>query len=100
MGYYTRYDLEIVETDNHEVDHKENLLNLERYKYLFDDEIKWYDHEESLISYSKQYPTTIFKLIGEGEENGDLWHKYFVNGGMQVCKGIISYPVMDISKFD
>lgn len=44
---------------------------------------------------SKLFPTALFKLHGEGEENGDIWDKYFKDGKMQEC-----YVKMMIEDYD
>lgn len=43
---------------------------------------RWYEHEESLKSFSTAAPKTLFKLHGDGENSGDIWDKYFVGGEM------------------
>ena len=56
--------------------------------------VKWYEHEEDMRKYSEKYPNIIFQLIGVGEGSGmdiDVWHKYFLNGKMQICKGEIVF---------
>lgn len=98
MGYYTRFDLEIPECESSVDGHKKAISELTSYGPhfgCFDDSIKWYDYEEDMRKYSKQHPETLFKLIGEGEETGDLWHAYFKNGKMQMCKAVISFPPYD-----
>lgn len=57
----------------------------------FEGETKWYEHEEHMKAISKQYPDVIFQLNGEGEESGDIWVKYFVNGKMQVAEAKITF---------
>ncbi len=95
MGYYTEFTLEIV--DGPEVEQatcphcnsevfldsliidqirKEN----ERIAYSLSQITTWYDHEEDMLVISKQYPETTFKLSGEGEENDDIWAKFFKKG--------------------
>lgn len=61
-------------------------------------ETKWYDHEKDMREISKQYPDVIFQLNGEGEESGDIWVKYFVNGKMQVAKAKITFDDFDKKK--
>lgn len=64
----------------------------------FESECKWYEHEEDMKKVSKEYPETIFVLEGDGEESGDIWKKYFMNGKMQSCKAIMTFENFDESK--
>lgn len=50
---------------------------------------KWYEHKENLKEFSKKYPNWLFTLSGKGEESGDIWKAYFVNGKMQLAKARI-----------
>lgn len=47
------------------------------------DESRWYEHEASMEVLSAKYPNTIFKLHGSGQEQGDVWDKYFAGGKLQ-----------------
>ena len=98
MGYYTRHKLEILEGDDFVTDHKDNISKLSGYSDCFDDDIKWYDHVDNMTTYSKQHPTVVFKLSGEGEESGDIWTEYYCNGKMQREKAEIVVGVFDKSK--
>ena len=62
------------------------------------DQAKWYDHEKEVSQFSKIYPDVLFELSGEGEESGDIWKKYFLNGKMQLCQAITTFPPFDKSK--
>lgn len=98
MGYYTRHELEIVRGDDNETDYQNDLTELTDYDCLFEDEIKWYDHESDLREFSKKHPKTLFRLSGEGGESGDLWNEYYKNGKMQLCKAKIVFDDYDFSK--
>lgn len=124
MGYYTRFTLEItpeyvytevplvkvlkanvqlVDEDKDvmvtaAVNIRENVIEILEAGYgkgLFEDTCKWYEHEEDMKKVSSNYPDVIFTLEGEGEEAGDMWKKYFMNGKMQSCKAVITYPEFD-----
>jgi hypothetical protein len=96
MGYYTRHELVIQKGSN---DLIQELREFSDYaNSAFDkngdpeDSVKWYEHQEELKAFSAMHPEAIFKLIGEGEETGDLWHEYYMKGKIQVCKAFITYP--------
>ena len=96
MGYYTRHELAIQNGSNDLIQELREFS--EEASYAIDEDgstedcTKWYKHERDLRSFSALHPKVIFKLIGEGEETGDLWHEYYMNGKMQLCKSVISYP--------
>lgn len=39
---------------------------------------KWYEHESDLKKFSAAHAGVLFTLHGEGEENEDIWNKYFL----------------------
>lgn len=59
---------------------------------------KWYEHEGDMRGMSKKFPHVLFTLKGEGEESGDLWAKYFLNGKMQAAKAQIVIEPFDKTK--
>lgn len=95
MGYYTRYTLNILENSEYGVDYHGDIASISGYSSPFDDECKWYRHEEDMITLSERYPDVLFELIGEGEESPDFWKKYFRNGQMKICKGTVVYESFD-----
>lgn len=122
MGYNTNFDLEILNGDQEVrvpiTAYDENDKPVTVYKkiyvcedemkeliqadlgggYYFDDDCKWYDHEKDMKKFSKKFPEVVFVLIGEGEESGDLWKKYFKNGKMQTAYAQIVYDPFDEGK--
>lgn len=93
MGYYTKYKLSIeegmvttrikCEACNGKGEIISKIVDLLSERFEIDDEsTKWYEHEDVMIEVSKQYPDTVFKLYGEGEERDDVWEKFFKYGRM------------------
>lgn len=62
------------------------------------DESKWYDHQEDLKAFSQKYPQHLFILKGKGEESGDIWMKYFLNGKVQVANAVITFEEFNEAK--
>lgn len=61
------------------------------------DSCKWYDWKDDMIAMSTNFPGVLFKLHGDGEEAGDIWDAYFLNGKSQVCKAEIAIPPLDMA---
>ena len=51
-----------------------------------------------MLKLSKLFPTTVFRLRGEGEESGDVWVKFFKNGKVQTEKLKVELPDFDADK--
>lgn len=100
MGYYTDFSLSTFIYDEkkkkltemtHPVDVDEFLrreeANDEDYSLpcqdVFEEPCKWYDYQEGMKKFSKMFPKYVFLLEGCGEEKGDHWYKYYMNGKMQ-----------------
>lgn len=106
MGYYTRYKITIVEgalldENNEPIKDQEAIEEAvtndmgNDYGNPFEDTCKWYDHEKDMRFVSTKHPTVVFLLTGEGEEQPDLWHKYFKNGKMQTARAVVTYESFD-----
>lgn len=98
MGYYTRFELEIdrdgdaviedlKETSDYGAFYKEGATT-----WRSEDSWKWYDHEDELKAVSLRHPLSRISVTGYGEEQGDIWRKYFVAGQMQKHKLEITFP--------
>lgn len=98
MGYYTRHELSIVSGDDNNTDYEKEITDSTTYSSLFDDEIKWYDCEKDMKSYSKKHPEVVFLIDGEGEESGDIWKAYFQNGKMFKTKATLVFEEFSIEK--
>lgn len=95
MGYYTIYELDIVNGDENLIEALRDYREDARYAITGNGEAwyssQWYGHEKDLRSFSLLHPDALFKLSGKGEESGDLWIKYYKNGKMQSCKAKIVF---------
>ena len=107
MGYDTRYQLDIVEGGY--ISDVLSLLNKSDFEEMFfavdehgedANNCKWYDHEDDMKKLSLMFPDIVFDLYGEGDEAGDIWHKYFKNGKMQRCPAKICFDAYDESKLE
>lgn len=58
----------------------------------------WHDYQEDLKKFSKQFPTWLFTIKGEGEEAMDLWITYILNGKMQHEKAQITFGQFESNK--
>jgi len=104
MGYYTKFKLHMNHMpEGHTVHNSEDefmriKLELEAItSYQFHehrttphvldlDEAKWYDHGENMKALSKKWPKILFQLDGDGEESGDVWREYWLDGKVQAAK--------------
>lgn len=112
MGYNTRYELDVTSThpylELNPVKRDEIIAYLrkanENASYCLtdngdtSDSGKWYEHEAELKAFSKLYPNLLFTLSGEGEENDDMWKKYFLDGKVQIAKAVITLEAFEESK--
>lgn len=93
MGYYTTYTITVEPSVRDEV--LQTLNKISDGDVPSDSDVfnaKWYDSADHLYWTSKKFPNTLITVEGEGEESGDLWIEYWLNG--KVCGGAakIIYP--------
>jgi len=61
---------------------------------------KWYECNDDMRAMSAAVADVLFMVEGKGEEDGDCWRNYFLNGKMQECqaKVTVTYPAFDMKK--
>lgn len=99
MGYNTRYELSVLNV----AELPEELLETQvdgdyaSIKALVEgyaDVMKWYEHEEEMAALSLRFPDYVFELSGEGEDQGDVWVKWFKAGKVWTRKAELKVPDM------
>ena len=113
MGYYTRHWLKIQDGSKAdltcgEILNKtiEKLTELDVMDYALDenlypyDGVKWYDHKDHMKILSNEIKNVVFLLEGEGEESGDIWKEYWLNGRYQRCDAQIWFDEFDERKLE
>lgn len=94
MGYYTSFNLEVIGGKS-DYDYDQEIQDISEYSYLWEDTVKWYNHEYDMRLFSKNHPDVLFILSGKGEEFDDIWKEYHKNGLMQK-----TYAEMVFEDFD
>jgi hypothetical protein len=115
MGYYTNFSLKVhlliggkvadlVDDAPLEAVIKDLRARNENAAFALDDNgfteerCKWYDYAVDMGLFSLKYPNILFTLSGEGEESGDIWKAYFLNGKMQLAKAEVQIAPFDPEK--
>ena len=99
LGYYTRYSLDVeAETIEQAYSAIASLRrNSSSAEYALDyagnsgESCKWYNHEENLVDTSFMFPDVKFTLSGEGEEAGDIWKLYVINGKTERVRAKVTF---------
>lgn len=107
MSYHTWYELSILNADG-TFDEEETISIIAQFRmsyaeaaYCLDTdgsvrcEGRWHNNENDLREFSKFFPDKVFILHGEGENNTDIWNKYFRAGKMQFCPAEITFKQYD-----
>lgn len=100
MGYYTDYEIEVLNGDPDEVV-RAAIKELSGYGGWQGDElhdVKWYSSQKDCLTVSKQFPDKLIQCTGVGEETGDVWVEYYLNGKSQYEKAKITFPDFDKNK--
>lgn len=99
MGYSTRYEMNT--DDDICFMHIDNIAEKVGFN-PFTSKCKWYDHDSDMKEYSSlpQNKNILFTLSGEGEENTDIWLKYYKAGKVQECRAKIHFDPFDENKLE
>lgn len=100
MGYYTNFELEIVDKDMNPINASDIIQEIQNeYKIGFgSDSTKWYTYQEDMKKVSLKYPEYIFVLSGSGEEFDDIWKEYFYKGENQFTRAKIEFEEFNLLK--
>lgn len=102
MGYETYYELEYSTypgrhsvSEEVETQIQEYVDSNEEMQYSLGYTSKWYEHDDDMLELSEEFPDVLFRLFGMGEESGDLWYTYYLNGKMQHTQAKITYDTFN-----
>ena len=97
MSYHTFFILEIDPIDEEIYDEVVNYSAESKYALSQNKACEWEgnDHEKLLRHLSKKHPKYLYVLHAEGQDNGDMWTKYFKGGKMQFAPAEIIFPEFD-----
>lgn len=117
MGYHSDFALRVLhDVDAILVDNKDTNKRVSAYikenledclvhddagGWYTEESLKWYDAVDDLCKMSTNIQDVVFELAVHGEEEGDYWKAYILNGKSQVVQGVmtITYPEeFDITK--
>ena len=99
MSYCTKFNLDMQPFDQTIIG--KLRLMYDSAEYTLDEsgdcrqEGNWFDWENDLKEFSKQYPKVLFILYGEGEDNIDIWKAHIQNGKCKKVSALISFPVIN-----
>lgn len=102
MGYSTSFEMSVYEGDKTIAEILNENEDFGGLDYAVDsdgetsDSVKWYKHEADTLELSVKYPDITFQLNGEGEDQGDVWRKYFRNGKVVSVYAQITFPELDL----
>ncbi|CAM0055225.1 hypothetical protein VPHK460_0175 [Vibrio phage K460] len=100
MGYYTDYTVEVENGDPFE-----EVLDAikEQSDYSGWDgnelrDVKWYRYRDDVKYISRRFPDKLIVVSGEGEESGDVWREYFLDGKSHCVKAKFAFEDFDKNK--
>lgn len=104
MGYLTRYELDVDDDDDLKqqiqkfVEQKQQEDSDFAYGLFYEEAVKWYCWQNDMKVISRNFPNQIITLNGIGEDHGDFWRCYFLNGKYHYVISQITFDSFDESK--
>lgn len=97
MGYYTRFELDLPNSPELLYEVIDAIEEISGYNGHLegDNDVKWYDYDKDMRRVSKMYPSILMVLSGTGEEHGDQWKAYYVDGKCHKCSAVVTFPEFD-----
>ncbi len=96
MGYYSDF---LITTEPEDSITKDDLVKLSGYSgwHIFKgalllSEAKWYDVKDHVTQLSQDFPDVKITVKIEGEDKGDLWTIYALNGQVETATAKVSTP--------
>ena len=98
-----RYEIDVLQDPELDEDEVDEILNdedgtcygISLLELSWERDIEWEENEEDMIAISERMPDAVFVVTCYGG-TPDAWRKYFRNGEMQFCPGIITFEELDI----
>ena len=99
MGYYSDYNLNIVDSDLTDEQLKPVIIELSGYTgWRIEDDSslslygsKWYDYADHMLKLSDKFPNVKFELMCKGED-GQQWIVDVFNGNIDAREGRMEFP--------
>ena len=98
MGYYTNYDL--TELTEEQVEKAAEVSRYNLSNQYETGQITWYRWNSDMRKVSTMFPDELLTISGVGEESGDIWKAYFLNGKAQICQARIVFEDFDKNKLE
>lgn len=107
MGYYTNFQLDMVDAKIHEPIYSDSMIYLavqEAFGKINDyvdfdglidgsaESYKWYNWRTQMLQLAREFPSIHFTLSGEGEDREDNWIADFIDNRFAFRRAEIVYP--------
>lgn len=96
MGYYAFHKLTC---DSEIYDQVEEAINeVVGCGQILENHVKWYCCRIDMKKVSKRFPGKLLQIDGEGEESGDIWRAYYLDGKEHYARAKITFEEFNPEK--